>query len=169
MSPRMPIYLAAWNITKEEHELAERVRKFIINTLPEELRSRDIKIHDLKVYGDLVSDGPVLLFGTANGQDVSAEPVFHVCKLKDMLGEDHLKHKRKVTKKIEELTAYIESSESESKVEKYIETPEGITVGGIGADIQITEEEANHLKRIKEILGGGKMVITKGDLKIEVE
>ncbi len=54
-------------------------------------------------------------------------------------------------------------------VTKVVETEEEITVGGIGADIQMTLEEAEHLKKIKDLLGGGKMVITKGDLKIEVE
>ena len=40
---------------------------------------------------------------------------------------------------------------------------------GIGANIEITEQEANYLKKIRDLLGGGKMVITKGDLRIEVE
>jgi len=39
---------------------------------------------------------------------------------------------------------------------------------GIGADIEITEQDANHLKKIRDLLGGGKMVITKGKLRIEV-
>ncbi len=54
------------------------------------------------------------------------------------------------------------------KTKVAVETVEGITVGGIGADIEITPDEARHLKEIKDLLGGGKMIITKGDLRIEI-
>jgi hypothetical protein len=50
----------------------------------------------------------------------------------------------------------------------HVETHEGITIGLAGTDILITESEADYLKRLKDLLGGSKMVIIKGDLRIEV-
>ena len=57
----------------------------------------------------------------------------------------------------------------ENKQTEHVETDTGIKVGRSGFDINITEQEAEYLKKIRDLLGGGKIVITKGDLKIEVE
>ena len=36
-------------------------------------------------------------------------------------------------------------------------------------DIKITEKEAEYLKKIKDLLDGSKIIITKGDLKLEIQ
>lgn len=59
--------------------------------------------------------------------------------------------------------------EKEEKIECHVETKEGLSIGPVGCDFCISEREANHLKKIIDILGAGKIVITKGDLRIEVE
>jgi hypothetical protein len=58
--------------------------------------------------------------------------------------------------------------EKENKQKNYIEK-DNINVGiGIG-DISLTEEEVDNLLKIKKLLDGSKIVITKGDIKLEVE
>ena len=45
----------------------------------------------------------------------------------------------------------------------------GVTVGLKDTDIQIMPEELEYINKLKTLLKGSKVIITKGDLKIEVE
>ena len=56
--------------------------------------------------------------------------------------------------------------EQEETKEVYVEK-EGVKFGDL-QQITITEKEAEHLKKIKDILNGGKIIIRKGDIEIEV-
>ena len=61
----------------------------------------------------------------------------------------------------------------EEPVESYVETPEGVTVGQDWADIVIPERQIKYLQEIKDLLShdgklNGKMVIKKGDQKVEI-
>ena len=58
--------------------------------------------------------------------------------------------------------------ERQTQTEVHVETPDGTTVGQIGTDIVVTEAEAEYLSQLKELLKGSKVVVTKGDIKIEV-
>ena len=55
----------------------------------------------------------------------------------------------------------------QAQVELYGEETVGIGEGV--ADIQLSQSEIDNLLKIKELLNGCKIVLTKGDIRIEVE
>jgi len=57
----------------------------------------------------------------------------------------------------------------DTKEETEVVVKKNETTFGKIADICITEKEAEYLKRVKDLLGGSKIVIKKGDITIEVE
>lgn len=58
---------------------------------------------------------------------------------------------------------------TEKPVQVYTETEDGITLGKEACNINITEQEVQYLKSLRDLLQGSKMIISKGDIKIEVQ
>lgn len=162
------VYLCGMGMTQEEHRLATKIGRVLIDKAKEEGKELDVIIHDVKVHGD-VSPEIAILFGNIMGVDTSSGSCYHGPPLERMMsdGPSVIALKHIVMEFMDDIVRKIPTEEEE--VHTYVETPKGITVGGIGAMIEITEKEAEHLKKIRDILGGGKMVIQKGDLRIEVE
>jgi hypothetical protein len=162
------VYLCGMGMTEEECALANKIGGVLRDKAKEQDKEINVIIHDVEVHGD--ADPEVaILFGNVIGIRTENKSVYHAPKLSRMMSvnEDVNALKMRVMEFIDEIVSLLPAEEDQTK--QFVETPEGITVGGIGADIQITEKEAEHLKKIKDILGGGKMVIQKGDLRIEVE
>ena len=87
------------------------------------------------------------------------------------LGPENKANKFAANKKIEELVKVYKahkSKETEKEI-AFVETKEKITIGEEDTDIKITKQELEYLEKLKQLLSGSKMVIIKGDLRIEVE
>lgn len=162
------VYLCSMGMTEEEIELAGKISGVLKDKAKEAGKEVDVIIHDVEVHGE-VDPEIAILFGNVMGVDISNCTSYGAPRLSSMLTNDAatMAIKVMVMRYIEEIIDMLPAEEDE--VQTYVETPEGITVGGIGAMIEITPEEAEHLRKIRDILGGGKMVIQKGDLRIEVE
>lgn len=162
------VYLCVMRASQEELLLASK----IASTLKQEVKKvgKEIKtvIHDVGVHG-VISPEVSIMFGNLIGVSGPKDTSWMAPKLSRMMAVNEDVHalKQNVMDIIREVADYYRGKEE--PMHMHVETPEGITVGGLGAMIKITEKEAEHLKKIRDILGGGKMVITKGDLRIEVE
>jgi hypothetical protein len=163
------VVFVGWDLTKEETELLDRIKEYFINLTDNKLT---VKIEDLKVFGEKTYASSCIIFGNVANQYVVASKYkkWLVSEPKRMLPDydDYLAYKKKTFDVLQEASVAILKASKEEPISVHIETPEGITVGPDGCQINITESEAEHLKTIRDILGGGKMVITKGDLRIEV-
>ena len=170
------IIFCAWGITQEQQKLLEGIRKYTLTKLDEKkLEDCDVDIVDAKLYESSEFDDPVIVFCNHKLDNVifkNHQPNY-APPLKELVsGKEKIKKKKEVVEIIERLIDYLllpepEPVEEVPPIEAVIEH-QGIKVGETTGDILISEQEAIHLKKIKDILGGGKLVITKGDLRIEV-
>lgn len=162
------VYLCGMGMTEDEYALANKIGGVLRDKAKEEGKELEVLVHDVKVHGDAEPE-IAILFGNVMGVQTEDKNIYHAPKLSRMMSvnEDVNALKMRVMEFINDIVSLLPAEKDE--IQQFVETPEGITVGGLGANIQITEKEAEHLKRIKDILGGGKMVIQKGDLRIEVE
>jgi hypothetical protein len=156
------IVLISSNITEPQKVFLNNISIGI-----KKLADFEVSIYDPSVYEYDIKD-PCILFGNCKYVIEKWDDTilsFQFPSIKELMeSEEARKNTKEKLKKI-----VLDLSEDKEEVEKYIETPSGVTVGPLGCDVLITEHEATYLKNILDILGGGKIIITKGDLKIEVE
>jgi hypothetical protein len=159
---RVTVYWCVKNPTEDEVKFIWKIQNALEKITDVKLDNVMLEMTDS--YARLPEGEWFVSFGESFGN----ENTYVLPSADDMMSDDSLKAEgwNEVKVLAEELNSIrIPIAKPDSvAVEK-----EGITFGGIGADIQITTDDAEHLKKIRDLLGGGKMVITKGDLKIEVE
>lgn len=178
------ITFCAKNITVAQQKVLESLKKYTLKKITEEIKRQgdsfdssklewEINIVDTNLYDEVVISNPAIAFGRPEFINDYTQ-VLYSYPLKDFIGNDNevRKIKKEVASTIDQLVLDLLSKEEHEdenpKVESCIEKNE-IKFGLTSGDILITEEEATHLKKIKDIIGGGKMIITKGDLRIEIE
>ena len=158
------IALIGWNLKTEDIELLERIKKFILDIS----NKHEVVIDDIKSSGNAEYDDPCLVFGyKAINYTKFNNKHWQLPNTRTLLSNNE--EKRLAARTIQEAINIL-SVEEEPVVptEMCVETEDGTKVGPSFGDIQITAEEADHLKKIRDILGGGKMVLTKGDLRLEI-
>jgi len=169
------IAFVTWNMNKEESELLDKIHLYFRGLL--EGKTLEIRIDDLKTLGETSYDYPCMVFGKQAINYITSSSInnWTLPSLKSMLPEDkfHKQNKLIAFDTLKEVASFLldssETTKDEEPTQAYVETKERLTVGAGGFDFNMTEDEANHIKKIRDILGGGKMIITKGDLRIEVE
>ena len=162
------LVLVVWGPTKEEMVLLENIKKFA-STISKEVT---VRIHDTKSLGPIETNSTCVAFSGLAAKEINSCYEHWVAPtLKSMLPSSDActRSKQRAKEIIIVAVEAILAAEKQEPTSTYVETPEGITVGSDGCQINITEQEAEHLKKIKDLLGGGKMIITKGDVRIEVE
>lgn len=178
--PVIEIMLVVYGADKEGTIIANKVFDVIIDHISIETRGSVAlagTIHDVITHGDLDTDKPCIAFGAGAESNTKTSSKLWLMPLVSALvpSDDNVDSRKEGLKLIKdmgpeldkvilEIVAKVEEEPTETFVEK-----DGVTIGKAGVNIEITEEEAKYLKRIKDLLGGGKMVITKGDLRIETE
>ena len=153
-----------WGANEEERALVDKIAGVFIDTIAKTeviISVRDLKTYELNEEFDFY-----VAFGSL-AQKSLEHSFLAAPSLASMLGTEAITYKTETMNILNALWQKIKLEDKSSHTTA-VETPEGITVGGLGADIIITEKEAEHLKKVKDLLGGGKMVITKGNLRIEV-
>lgn len=162
------LILVVWGPTKEEMNLLENIKKFVF-TLCKDIT---VSIYDAKSLGPIETDNSCVAFGKLAAAEIHACYEHRIAPVLDLMlpsSDDYVSNRQETKDLLANAIKEILKAEKEEPTSTYVETPKGITVGTDGCQINITEQEAEHLKKIKDILGGGRMVITKGDLRIEVE
>ena len=158
-----------WDLSPNDAKLLSNIKKYTEGLFGDE--EVNITIDDLKSLGETTYQVPCIIFGGMADNCAQYKEAWVVANLEMMQPEhdDYVAHKKRTMETLTEAVGRILRAKEPEPISTHVETPEGITVGPDGCQINITEAEADHLKKIKEILGGGKMVITKGDIRIEVE
>jgi hypothetical protein len=165
----------AWGVTKEAEDLIGRMAKAIQSMIPAN-HQVETRIVDVASYGDVEhSEGWGLVFGTKTLQHVSyknRDKVIVTHHLERLLpSENNQQYRAEATAALRLLAEKLKEGQAstEEEVKTYVLTKEGVTVGEKDTDIEISEKTLVYLKKIKDFLDGSKVVITKGNIRVEVE
>jgi hypothetical protein len=174
------VMLIVSSASKEGIIVAKKVFEVIRGKIAKEtLKDLDLVVivHDVMTHGDIETESPCIIFGTSAKNRVKTSASSWMLPPANSLvpgkpendgpRRDGLAAIEVISKELSDEISALRKKE-EDPVEMYVEK-EGVTVGKTRSNIEITEQEAEYLKRIRDLLDGGKMVITKGDYKIEVE
>jgi hypothetical protein len=137
----------------------------------------EFKIVDLKVFECAVE--PICISFGQKVEPYVKDPKFQMLTLSVNSitkgeKEDIKKNKKIIKSDIESFVSQLETLYNGNKIidnsgsSACVEVKEGITAGVNNAIFNFTLEEVEHLKKIKELLGGGKIIFTKGDTRLEI-
>jgi hypothetical protein len=167
-----------WKATKEDLVTAKKIADILVSrcsTLSNGAIKVEANIQDLYSYsaGEEEIEDPTIVFGTTCRGQVQVTnsdlcwqlpPIGSLTDRKnEKVRQDSYNELLKIASAI-----YGHYSKSDEKINSHVETKEGVTIGLSGTDIKLTKDEIDNLLKIKELVGGGKMVITKGSIRIEV-
>ena len=180
MDKEVEFILVVYNANKDKVAIANKIFQLITGNYVNKELSKEFnlksKVYDVKIYGDLETSQPTIEFGQiANNATSTKGPNWTLHSLDNLVQTtENRKHREETLEFLpkigRQINLYLTELKEEKKEQKnnYIEH-EGITIGLAETDILVTESEAEYLKRIRDLFGGGKVIITKGDLKIEIE
>jgi hypothetical protein len=171
------VVFVGFQISKEGWELLDKAQNAITKLAQKagyekQIRTVTFDLVSYDITKEEFADSWTYIYGEVAKKNLKEQPVpwTSLPAIKDILSNPEVRTEanEKLQASIPELVKWL-SREKVEEVKTHVETATGLTAGTIGCDFCITDKEAEYLKKIKDILGGGKMVITKGDLKIEVE
>lgn len=155
----MDLILCAWNISTEG--------KTILGKIQDVFKSKDLEaeIRDTATH-KIEHNIPIIVFDEQSRNVLpdsdllfNAGPLFELIK-----GDSNFR----ITT-WETIKTVIELINAKKNDTQYIEKQNAKVGPNKNADIILSEEETKALKRIKDFLGGGVIVIKKGDLEIRIE
>lgn len=159
------ISLCGWDIKQEESELLYKISSKIRELIDvNDLDITDLKISEVAEKDIYIAFGDVAYNSLSDKEDTWKAPTL---SLMLGVGDKVNKYRQKTIDIIKEIADSIKREQELKDRELYVETQHKSI--GLNGDIKISMEEAKYLKTIKDILGGGTIVIRKGDSEIRIE
>lgn len=164
------INIFAKKITSDDYKVIERMKKFFSKELGKEIEFNTIDI--ISYESPLVENYSILCGNIDHILEFGTEIcTIRIASLPNLINKE--KNKEAVVE-FKKLINHIKnnngSSNDSNNIQKIYVEKDNIKVGNNDiVDIQITEKEAEYLKKIKTLLDGSKIIITKGNLKLEIE
>jgi hypothetical protein len=168
----MKVNVFVWKASKEQLGLVDRITSVIQQKADLKIEFHIQDMSSFKPHSN--EDIPTITFGKMAKTWVPRETtlLWTLPDLKQLEPKEQNKAIRMgVVEDLDVIAAALAHQDEieEEQVEFTVETKVGVSVGiGVG-DIQLTESEAENLLRIKSLLGGGTVIIKKGDIRVEVE
>lgn len=172
----MKLFFVGWDLSKEDLMLANNIKSYFLNLIKQQNKSGEVTIQDIKTIGEVTYNDDCCVFG---------EMPMRYCKFTKHIWKmpsfaDMRKSKKDGPEKKKEVADLLTVIATKTKVKEEDKQPEqettthveiqGKSIGNSNlCDIQINKQEIEYLNRIKELLGGGTVVIKKGDIEIEVQ
>jgi len=157
----MKIVCIGWKMTREETETLNNTAGYLRKELPE------TEIICVDGYRHTIEDGDeYICFGEESDSEAHPGNTWKMPKVKDLSKERETSMKS-LKYIILELQLVLKSTPKTQNT--HVETQDGTSIGKEACDINVTEKEAQYLKTLKAMLDGSTMVITKGDIRIEVQ
>jgi hypothetical protein len=168
---RFKVTFYVWTLPLEALGLFERMFTYLKAIVPAKLELATVEV---SAYGSIEhTEGPFIVFGKAsafisNKKDlpclILGDPNIYFPKTGDQDARNDAANKLKLlAEKISQM-----STEPIVPTTIHAETADGVTIGPKGTDILIDEREVELVKKIRDLLNCKKIVVTKGDLRIEV-
>ena len=164
------IDLLVWKATKEDEEILNSLMLYVQGKL---VGPVIYKIIDLSSQEDTGKGIVTIAFGPQASRFLSGfkESDVYIFPKPELLTNNGVNTKRRMEAvvKLDKIAARIHRAQTEKPTKIHLETEEKVTIGKEACDINVSEEEAEYLKKLRDLLGGSKIVVTKGDIRIEVE
>lgn len=164
------INIFAKKITTEDNKIIERMKTFFSKELKEDTTFNIIDV--MNHESPIVKDYSILCGNIEHIVEFGTELcTIRIASLPNLITKE--KNKEAIVE-FQKLIDHIKNNNSSGSdnnniQQNYVEK-DNIKVGNNDiVDIQITEKEAEYLKKLKTLLDGSKIIITKGDLKLEIE
>jgi len=172
----MKVNVFVWRANKEELELVDKIIQVIQNEV--ETEDIDFSLKDVSSFEpNPNNEDPTIVFGSiASAQITSNKIVLYwtlpeLSKLEDKIDNKSIRITtfKKLKEIGERLSLYILQTKQKFESHVILDSAYSVGIGEGVADIQLSQSEIDNLLKIKELLNGCKIVLTKGDIRIEVE
>ena len=171
-SKSVDIVFLVWKGNKEAEDITLRISK----ALSKELLDFEI----LSKYLDIASyqfppiyNGIIIAFGEMAKKEIPttflSDNFFFLPDWKKLLpGKDTEQTRLETAPILKQIIEHIKNSNNEEEFKTHVEI-EDITIGKEDTDIIISDKELEYAVKLKKMLGNCKVIITKGDLRIEAD
>jgi hypothetical protein len=160
-----------WKISKESRTLFERMEKALLGILRGPHDPIKTEIIDVATYGEIDhSEGWGLVFGKAAKQVTDCNGQLLGMPDEELLGPGgtNRPYREAAMETLKAIADHACTTKEEAPT-KVAVRKDNVTVGQEDADIIIPEGTLRYIQQIRDLLGGGAIEITKGDLKIEIK
>lgn len=159
------IAFCGWELTDPQLALLGKIATKLqkMSPLIEEVHCTDIKALEAPEADVYVAFGDIAFNSISGMKEVWRAPSVSL-----METADARRYKLRVNEILTEIVESLKRGEDIAQTKAHVETKDGVTVG-LDANIKVTTEEAEYLRTIKELVGGGTIVIKKGDTEIRIE
>lgn len=156
-------------IFNEDEEIAKNIKEALMKNIKEDVT---ISITDLSVYNDTPKEVCVF-FGlaaksAAHGQIKKSWTL--PCLKKLTKKKENIEKRKEAMSKLQEIASWYNEHRhiEETKPEVYA-VKNGIKIGDMDeVDVRITDNQLDHLVKLKELLGSCEIIIQKEDLEIRI-
>lgn len=167
----MKIVFAVWKLTDDIREMVRKLADYIANQLTQDFDYEILDVATYEVSNEL--DEPCFALGELAYKTISATHSWKLPAPKKLTkNTQNIQHRKHALQIVDNACRQISRADSARQLKPpttHIETPVGVTVGQVDTDIQITPEELEYIQQLKQLLAGSKIIIQKGDLRIEIE
>jgi len=165
------IFMVVWNLERQDLQLAEGIQSYLEGLFLKEKKDFKVVIHDIKTLGEQTYKDPCIVFNSeANNYCEFNDKTWTVPALKTMRINEPTREENKVTvfNVLNSIIKEVDTQKDEEPTKIHVEKSKLKFGDNDLCDIKITEREADHLKKIRDILGGGTMIIKKGDIELKI-
>jgi hypothetical protein len=168
------IHFFAWKRTKDQEQLIQR----IVGVLEKEIGDVTIEpvITDLCMTGPMKAEKFTFVFGNKAKVNIEGDDFWLLPELKCLMPDGNKEKRLKAFEIIKHAAKEIKSKLSEPViVEKEEEQlnlfaeKNNVTIGTNNTDIEVPPDILTYIKTMKDLLGNCKIIITKGEFKVEIE
>jgi calcineurin-like phosphoesterase family protein len=148
-------------LDKKQQELLTNICDWIKTKTNEEIVLWDVFFEEREINPEDV----LIVFGDRAYNQIKKDvenKIFKAKSFQKMISDPECK--RDTLKTLQEALEWLETQK-----DKELVVSKGDVTIGFGGQIQLTEKEVEYLVNLKEILGGGDILITKGDLTLEIK
>ena len=168
------IHFFAWKRTKDQEELIKR----IVNVLEKEIENISIEpvITDLCMTGPMPAEKFTFVFGNKAKVNIEGDDFWLLPELKCLMPNGNKEKRQKafdiIKHAAKEIKTRLEEPEVVEKEEEQLSLfveKNNVSIGTSNTDIEVPPDILNYIKTMKELLGDCKVIITKGDFRVEIE
>ena len=160
-----------WKVDQATEALIAKMSSALRGLITRENATIDVSIIDVAVYGEVShNEGYGLVFGKSIKQVINSNnQLFSLPEAELLLCKDRDRsHRETAFEALKGMASLINKQNTPAPTTLTV-CKDSITVGKEVADIIISDNALRYIKELRELLGGGAIEITKGDLKIEIK
>jgi len=172
MGELLKIVFYGWKIDLETEKLIERMAAALRTFIKDKEAVIATSIIDVAVYGTAIHDeGWGFAFGKAIRQVEDNNEQLLAIPDPDLLSPNDTNkiYREAALETLQTVAKFLNEGTKENVPTNVVVRKEGVSIGKEEANIIIPEDTLKYIQDIRDLLGGGAIEITKGDLKVEIK